>query len=38
LIESADKYGDDLVVICLGALTNIACAMIKSEVFEEKVG
>ena len=34
LIESSEKYKDDLRVICIGPLTNIACAMIKSTHFE----
>ncbi|CAK88242.1 unnamed protein product (macronuclear) [Paramecium tetraurelia] len=38
LIESALKYKEDLVIICLGALTNVACAMMKTAEFEENIG
>lgn len=38
MIESALKYKEDLVIICLGALTNVACAMMKTAEFEENIG
>lgn len=38
LIRSAIKHKDELMVVMIGALTNIACAMIKSEHFEDNVG
>lgn len=38
MIESALKYKDELVIISLGALTNIACAMMKTADFEENIG
>lgn len=33
LIESVEKYGDDLVIVPTGAMTNIAAAMEKSPAF-----
>ncbi|CAD8141588.1 unnamed protein product [Paramecium pentaurelia] len=38
LIESAVKYKEELIIICLGALTNVACAMMKTADFEENIG
>ncbi|CAD8056403.1 unnamed protein product [Paramecium sonneborni] len=38
MIESALKYKDELIIISLGALTNIACAMMKTADFEENIG
>ena len=38
MIESAFKYKDELLIICLGALTNIACAMMKTADFEDHLG
>ncbi|STC67065.1 putative nucleoside hydrolase [Corynebacterium diphtheriae] len=33
LIESVERYGDELIIIPTGAMTNIAAAMKKSETF-----
>lgn len=38
LLESADKYGKDLVVVAVGPLTNIARAMEKDSTFAAKIG
>ena len=36
LIDSVAKYGDDLVIVPTGAMTNIATAMRRSPEFAER--
>jgi len=38
IIESVKKYGEDLTLLLIGPLTNIACAIIKDHTIEEKIG
>ena len=37
IIESANKYKDDLTIVCLGPLTNLACAIRKDKTLENKI-
>lgn len=38
LIDSAQKYGENLTIICIGPMTNIACAINKNPDSMKKVG